>query len=347
MIETFYEIIKEAKDGKVMISNDPFPIGFNTIIEEDNLEYTSDSNISVLIIKDKAKFFKLLKEYLDLVEELDLPIYNFLKKDPQNKMKFIISHLFVNATTEDFIDPINFLRNRLSFLKDNTFSYLDKPYLLKTPYFNSYLEIKRVKQHLTMETPYRIEISFIEEKDGKTSRYKLPEISYGITSNGKEKSCYIYSLLDKEDRKSKDKEELSFKKHIARLLYKINSGVPKEKQTVSPSAVLSLNIFLSLLEHENIRDILCVPYLPLRFLGRNIEAEDKDNKDELLERNLKIQYNITNKFVETFERLCFHISNLEITSYPYTLDEFLHLTINRQKKEINNDFLNITSNLKK
>ena len=60
---------------------------------------------------------------------------------------------------------------------------------------------------------------------------------------------------------------------------------------------------------------------------------------ELLERNNEIQTNITNKFIRTFLRLSSQDNSIHIESYPYEVDEFLTLSINKQK-EVSNELLN-------
>ena len=52
MKELFYEIIKEAYDANIVIDNEVWNIGFNTIIKEKNIEYYNDKkNVYTLVIK--------------------------------------------------------------------------------------------------------------------------------------------------------------------------------------------------------------------------------------------------------------------------------------------------------
>ena len=41
--EIFFELIKEAKDGKVLIDNDYYYVGFNTNINDEIIEYNEDN----------------------------------------------------------------------------------------------------------------------------------------------------------------------------------------------------------------------------------------------------------------------------------------------------------------
>ena len=54
---------------------------------------------------------------------------------------------------------------------------------------------------------------------------------------------------------------------------------------VSMSFVLSLNIFISLLQKKNIEKIKVVNYLPVSYLARDIAAENSNRVEELQNRN--------------------------------------------------------------
>ncbi len=118
MKELFERVIKEAKDGKVLLDDEEWPIAFNTIIEETGEVYENPNNFSSLIVKEKDEFISLLEEYVSL--ELSKKRKNLF----QEKEKAILVNLFVNATTEDFLNPEEFMKRRIAFLKDNTGSNL-------------------------------------------------------------------------------------------------------------------------------------------------------------------------------------------------------------------------------
>ena len=349
MIDIFYEIINESKTGNVIIDNEKWPISFNTII--DNKEYKENDNNITLIIKNKETFFKLLKEYVNLELQSNRKIPKFYSEENKNKIKWIISYLFVNATTEEFINPIKLLERKISFLENKTFTFLNTELEIDINNLieNSKLIIKNESSPISMETPNRLLLSI---KDNN-KEFKLPAIYYGIDKD----TCYIYSLLNPKEKKDITEEEKKYIKKINRFLYKINDKVVDMDEyydyknnksdyypegnisDISVSFVLALNIFISLLKIKNISKIKAVPYLPLRYKSRDIMAQISDKKDEFIERNDKIQYNLTNKFIRTFIRLSSQNNNIEISSYPYELDEFLTIKIDKDKKEINNMIL--------
>ena len=196
-----------------------------------------------------------------------------------------------------------------------------------------------------METPNKIELSLNSKENGENVSYNLPSIYYGISN----KTCYIYSIMNPKEAKEISPAEEAYKKKIKRLLYKLNAGVsPKEKPLseaenitdITPSFVLSLNIFISLLKNAHIEKIKVISYLPLRYSSRIIFASGRNNENELLEKNDSIQRNVTNKLIRTFRRIAYHDKNIVIEGFPYEVDEYLTIRLLHTKEKINNKILN-------
>ena len=350
MKELFYELIKETCNGKVIIDNEEWPYSFNTIIEDKIRLENKDNNIC-LIIKNEEEFFKLLEEYINLELSINRKILNITNE--KDKIKFLIVCLFANGTTEDFINPENFIGRNIYFLKDNTFNYLDRGVSVEIGNIvkDSNIEIKREQNSTMMETPYKITYTI----KNKEEKHELPSIYYGIVEENGIKKCYIYGI-----QASKKNENNKFNKNINRLLYKINEGVEDTQEyynyknnksdyypegnisDVTMSFILSLNMFVTLLQSENIQEIKAVPYLPVRYNSRELAAS-RSNREDLFERNKRIQTNLTNKFIRTFRRLEEQNKNIKVTMYPYELDEFLTIEIDNHKKEITNKLLEDTS----
>lgn len=357
MREIFYELIKEAKDGKIIIDSEEWPIGFNTIIYDGNkvlYELINSNNLSTLIIKDFEEFMKKLETYLEVEKDKCRKSIKFYRDPDKNNLKLLMAYLFVNGTVNDFSNPFEFIDRTIEFLKDDTFSYLNDGILvpLGELFLGSNIKIKNTLQSVLMETPNKIEVTF-ENFDGDI--YKLPTISYGIKINSKnEKECYVYSILN--DKKNIDSK---FSKKISRLLYKLNKGIletetneyleflegdktyyPENISDVSPSSVLSLVIFINLLKKEGIKNLKAVSYLPLRYLSRSLVARDSILKENLEKRNDEIQTNITDKFIRTFRRVAYYVEDMQIISYPYELSEFLEIDLGLSKTNSNNELIN-------
>ena len=357
MQKIFTELIKEASNGEVIIDDESWPIAFNTEIIEDNKIYENENNFSTLIIKDKEEFFKLLKKYLKLELKKNRKTPKFYKDANRNKIKWLMAYLFVNASSSDFYNPEEYIRREISFLEDNTFNFLDKGIEIDLDkILNSKLRIKHETSPTAMETPNKITLSLIKNIKSEEVEYNLPSIYYGIDKD----TCYIYSILSPKPKKDISPEETKYDKKINRILYKLNSGIKESQEyfdykegksnyypegnitDVTHSFVLSLSIFLALLKNKNINKVKAVPYLPVRYDSRYITAKDKKDKKrqlELLERNNEIQTNATNKFIRTFLRLSSQDKSIFIESYPYEVDDYLTLRLNKQR-EISNEILN-------
>ena len=368
----FYEVIREAKDGKVRIDGEDWGIYFNTIIYENGKqkeEHFNDRNMSTLVIKDEERFFPLLEEYIVREIELNRKCMWFSNNELDTRIKFILAYLFANASTEEFLDPESMLRRRIDFLDDNSFEYLNegRTIALGDRFGNSDIFVKRSSQSVMMETPWKMEVSLCKWIDDEMVSCPLAEVSYGIREENDEQVCYVYSMMKpKEKRESSDREKL-FRKRLNRELYKLNEGVLEQESEafrrykngeereyqenvtdVTQSFVLSLSIFISLLQKEGISKIKVVPYLPVRYVGRQIAASnvsDPELQQELYDRNKRIQDNCTNKFMRTFRRVAYHMGDdLEMHTVPYEIDEFMTFSLKSKSHDLNNPMLNEVSN---
>ncbi len=359
----FNQIINEANLGKIEIDGDFFPIAFNTMIYNNNsLEFSNykENNFPTLIIKNKKLFFEKMNEYIKISLSKNPKFPMFINNVLDNQIKMLIAYLFANATTEDFNNPIDLLNRNIAFLNDNTFEYINNglSVSLNDCFQASKLFISNQKQSVFMETPYKMDFTLINS-DNEILKYDLPSISYGIVENLNQKECYIYSIINPKSNNSLGNQNKYFKS-IKRELYKLNSGVmdhesveylnyingnsnyyPENISDVSPSTIISLTAFISMLEAQNINTIKIVPYLPIRYLSRELSANDNENlKEQLITRNDVIQSNITDKFIRIFRRVAYHINGLDIQYYPYEFNEYMELKINEINHNIDNYILN-------
>jgi len=340
--ETFYELVDEAKDGKVILDDEPFNIVFNTIVEDDK-SFFNDENKQSLIIDDMDLFLIKLSLYVDLELEAKRRMMPISKDIEDNKVKTIIANLFVNASYKDFTDPVRFIEKRIDFLKDKTFSNYDNGVVipLGEELLNSNLHIVNEVDSIHSETPNKM--TFYLEKDG--DKYYLPSINYGISGN----TCYIYSMMNKNEGKNKDSK---FAKDINRILYKLNDGVeetdefkeyvengregyyPDNITDVSLPFVFASSMFLNMLNEKGIKSVEVVSFLPVRYDSRDLSSTSPDME----ERNDRIQNNATNKLIRTFNRVLSHIDGVTVTANPFDADENMHMRID-DNIVINNELL--------
>ena len=359
--EIFDEIIKEAKTGQVIIDNDAWPVAFNTIIYEDDKEKIlwNDNNNTTLRIKEKAKLLELLEMYIDIELKKQRKTITFFSDKERNHIKWLITYLFVNATTEDFMIPEKLVTRYIRFLNDDTFDCLEKPLEIKMDknLLESTLRVQKKINSTSMETPYRIDMELVSTINNQEVVYPLPSIYYGVAN----KKCYVYSVMMPKAKKELTEEEKKFIKKVNRQLYKINQGVqelenpdyftykegksdyyPEENiSDVTHSFILAINTFISLLQVRKINEIRLATYLPLRYQSRELAAQKKDGqqREEFEERNDYIQQNITNKIIRTFRRLALQNPSVVIKRLPYEVDEFLTSTITPTKGKIENPVL--------
>ncbi len=351
MKEIFYELINEAVNGKIQVFDDIWPVGFNTKILENNREkvfLNNSNNKSMLYIKDEDRFFKKLDEYFREEIRINRKTPASSIKEEKDKWKWIMMYLFAYATTEDFMNPVEYISKRIDFLKDDTFTELEQGITVPIEsLLNSEIEIKQEKAPVSMETPNRLLITL----KNNNAKYRLPSIYYAIRKENNKKVCYIYSILKPKDRNLSE-GDIKYQKKINRLLFKINDGVTNTEdynydgeaniKDVSMSFVFSLNIFTSLLQKKGIEEIKAVPYLPVSYNARDLTAIELES-EELRDRNNRIQENQTNKFIRTFRRLSYQNDSLQIVSYPYEVDEFLTMRLSPRKKELDNMLLEDTN----
>ena len=353
------------------IDGEEWGIAFNTIIYDNcklKEEIFNDRNMSTLVIKNEKIFFEVLQEYIYYCFELNRKTLKIYNDEYDNKIKMLIAYLFINFSTEDFLDPVNAIRRHIDYMLDSTFDYLDEGCVvsLGKTFGDSDIYLQRHPQSIMMETPWKMEVSICKWVDDQMLSCPLADVSYGIREENKEKVCYVYSMMKpKEKGESSDREKI-FRKRLNRELYKLNDGVLEQESEefkkykngesrdyqenvtdVTQSFVLSLSIFVTLLQKEGISKIKVVPYLPVRFLGRKIAAynvTDEAIREELNDRNKRIQDNCTNKFMRTFRRVAYHMGDdLEVYSMPYEMDEYMTFILKSKSCELNNSILNKVS----
>lgn len=365
----FDEIINEAKIGEIKIEiNDQentFNVGFNSCVEGVLESGNFGDSKPILMINNKEQLIDYLEQYFN---ECDKHDNNFSDCKLKTRIKIYLTLIWSNATYEDFANPLSFIKRRVEFYQNNVFDFDSKEFSEEIEVLeNSKIKIYNKLQDIRQETPYVFK-PVIECGDDS---FSLPRISYGI-SNGE---CYIYAI-----QANKKKDMNSYEKRINRKLYKINDGVfdaendeykdyvngaeyhPENISEISPSAILSMIIFLNTLSNYGIGKIKVISLLPVRYNSkelafakkyeyelRNKKLSENELKKLLLEykkENLRIQTNLSEKMIRNFRRIEHHFYNCVITAYPMEFDEYLHMNV-REFKIGNNDFLNEVLGLKK
>lgn len=345
-LDIFYnEIILEAANGRIDCFF-MYNILFETKVIEDNIHIKSNQDLIIptLIINNKTEFNRLLLEYVELAKNFyDLTKLQNELNSPDNINnipieKTIMTLLWANATIEDFNDPIIFLRKRIAFFKDTSLLKYQNVNLGFSKILNSDAIVSIKKDTINNETPYTIKIKLID-KDSENAFY-FPDIRVGIDHN----TAYIYAIQN-------NKQEINdnpFAKKINRLLFKIGENFiddgSSDLKDITSSFVISSNIVLRILEDIGIKTVLIPTILISRWNSKLITDQTKNTDNE--ESYIKIQKNLTDKFIRIFRRIAYHNQNIQIDSYPFELDSYLHLSFNKNLNYINNQLLDETYNFK-
>ena len=369
----FNQVLPNLKNGSIEIpiyntnsNGDVFT--FNVLVDA-----YDETSPYYLCIQDKEKLVNSLHEYMKIMHSNDSSIN---KQNIYDKIKYYLTLVWVNATYEDLRNPVRFIQKYIDFnnnsLFEDEFTYASNIESLN----DADIDVIIKREPANMETPYSFNAQINLFDNGKENSYYLPSICYGISGD----ICYIYSIQNSGMFASNPE----FEKKIKRLLYKMNENVsshesedfkeykrlekqgnnmedefyPENISDVSVSAILALTVFMDSLNDMGIKNIKVVPFLPIRYKNKEDAYEKKyqlklkqlkvdeikELKQNLEEKRLLIQSNLTNKFIRDFMRLKHHFNGIDILSYPMEVDEYLSININNMECHNNKLIENILSN---
>lgn len=292
----FSEIVEEARYGVIYLMDErgayPIRVSFNVV--EDKISDT----VPNIYIKDKDKLKRVLREYVAVV----LDFYG-LESTPQN-IKMVIAYSFINITEEEMGCFEDYLAKYIGFYKSSL--SLSGSISTSIGDVDCYIERQSIKQ----ETPYFFK-SYITNGE---SVYALPRISFGMNGD----TCEIYAIQNKDKSVNIDN---GYGVKVHKTFATINSGV-KKYRNVTPSFVVTLALFISLLKENGINKIKVRTPLPLRkdnrYASLNIRLERGEREGTLTlesiknlkEKTMQDDYNSTIKFVNCFNRLDYCLENV-------------------------------------
>ena len=316
--------------------------------KEDGLD-----NSPILKLTNKERLLALLKQYV-----------GYLNIHSQVEIKRALALLWANASWSDFEFPEAFVQRNIDFLNNPVFENKIIGPIESLLASQLVIEINRY----TQETPFCFQTFITNGEDS----YELPLISYGISND----VCYIYAIQNKTPEKN-----TIYEKKIKRLLYKLNDGIydketkeyklyreglssyyPENISDVSPSSILCLTVFLNELYQKGIEKVKIIPFLPIRYQAKeeafrkkaNYLAKGEEERKQLFEQlqqeQIRIQNNLTQKFIRNFYRLQHHFPNIEICSVPFEVDECLNLNLGEfesTKNPILNEIILSNTKIKK
>lgn len=277
------DILPSIATCELKVEDTVYNIRFNTAIYNNgDVKYIANIHnpeLPTLIITKMEDFSHLLLQFVDEVMNANIkwctPYISVSSKEAE--IKYFLSLMWSNMTINDFINPEEYIKRCISFLKDETFKDLAVSSGPIEKLDNCYLEVSNIEEKSCYETPYAMRITIA---DHEGHRFVLPDVKYGIENVGDEKRAYIYTVQYDSKMKDENETEKKLRSKINRLLYKVDQDISKEelnkKMTtqgieavteenivdVTPSSLVSLTVALSLLAKEGITEVLAPSYLP-------------------------------------------------------------------------------------
>jgi len=251
----------------------------------------------------------------------------------EDKIKYSAAMLFVNATFEDFECPYKYMDKYISALKDDTFEDLKegKSICKLSTFKDATLKVQSKEQSIFLETPQKLEFTLSKlMQDNNEYTVSLPSVSCFCYEDGNDKVLNISALQNKRVDSSKEKNV--FEKQVNREKFKLNAGVEKEEQDVEPLAILSLAATILLAKEKGMTKVRMPDFMPLRWYAKELANEKKSktknlNIEELKEEQMRIQTNVTDKFLRNMVRIKDQIGIVDIDMVPGEFGNYLECSI--------------------
>lgn len=329
----FSEVVKEARNGKINLFEEfyddkiPYPLYLKF-----NLSHYDEPEMLNIHIKNSASFYKKLELYVRLA----CKHYGFDYNDIN--IKVVIARMFANVTSDDILDLELYLDKYISF-------FTLSPVLMNTSHYVNdevgYISSIINKQSIEQETPFCFKSKF--ELDD--FYYNLPRISFGIKDN----VCYIYAVQNK-DKNIIDDNNIMYCNLVKNNIRTINKSINKYRN-VTPSFVVAVANFISIMRKNGINKFKVVAKLPLSIQNRTTVTRNKieskratlsikelDNFKNMLEQNnIRNNKQSTIGLLNLFNRLKIHFYD-SMNIIPSDIDSNIYFKLDNLVA--NNQFLN-------
>ena len=272
--------------------------------------FSLTDKLPILQLKQKEQLkdslYNYVQTYLNSCHRFtQLDKIDFVLALDENKLRFALTNLFINASFEDFEEINKHIKLRTDFLKSNLSQQFDGKWKNAGQFSNvngAYVFYRIAENFCNLETPERLEVKVERTTEtGDIQTVYLPFIAFGIS----EEQAYIYTIQNL--KAFTENNEPVLQKKLNRARYSLNKGVPVQEQNVEPFALVSTSILSGVLKSLDVTKINVKTFLPIRYNAK-YEAYIKKAKNnemqlkELLEKQQIIQENLTTKFLDTFLR---------------------------------------------
>lgn len=375
LLDLFYNyIVREAAMGRVDCFL-KYNLIFNTKIPEEGIEFCAFSDntdlvVPTLMIRNRREFDQLLIKYVQKALDFydDDNFYEEVRKSNYlenavgiSREKLIMTLLWFNATIEDFNDPCSYLKKRIAFFDlGDMQKYISEKVIGYSEILKSSIKFQVKKSRIESETPYFACFSLQNLEGG--GEYIFPNVYFGTSLN----NGYIYAIQSEHDRENRVKD--AYEKKLNRKLYQVNSGLDVLEDTfenygsgnlkdITPSFLVAANMMLGLFRSNGISRVKVSSILVSRWNSKCIALDYRrkmlqgkkteylqlnDMLEEYYQNSIRIQSNLTEKFLRVFRRLGYHHSSVQISGYPYEVDSNLDLKLSDDEDVCNNELLGET-----
>lgn len=301
----------------IMIGREPEYITLNYSVKDQkvNLGFIPRENIQkidnpVIEITDFNLFQEKISDYVTKFMEAKTAWTTSMFADTElDEIKTALLSLWVNATWQDYENPIALIERYTSFLqKDKIYTSLKEgKQIYKEENFNISMKTKTNQDE--METPY----SFYLEATAKGAKKKFPNVHYGV-HNGE---AYIYAVQGEKANMVQEDSNLL----VQNLRQSIKTeGKKDDYRGAEPLAVMSLIAFLEVLKKQGIQKVNIPDFLPLRYITK-LENFGEEKID-------KVQNVVTNRLLLQVRRIMkYHSEGIKILSIPGETGNFLSIDI--------------------
>jgi len=315
--KSFFNIVSQAQTGEVKIGSENLGFWTYQVKFSSNLDNTKPENFDnypYLKIANKQTFFKKLKTYVDKAKVFYSADQNYFDLEDQSFQDMIIFNLIINATFLDFEMFDNYVLKRIELIN----TPLPEKKVIIGEYLNNQITAEIRKNRSNLEAPYKMIFNFVD-KDKNV--YTPPAITFGIIDD----TAYIYAVQN-----TIKKQDNQLSKKLDRHFRKLNKDIDPDDiiANVSPSAVVSITIFNTILKYNNINKIIAPCFLPIRYYTISdslIKRYSKEDVQKEHAKHNKIQYNITNKFMYLFSRYVHHFNSSSGHYDPTSQEMFVTL----------------------
>lgn len=314
MEDIIKELFEEAKLGKVNIeclNNDKWTYNVKCFLNVNGVQNEADDEAPVVYIHNTLNFQKVFEEYLKYASEFYKEDKEYYDLSNKGFYKKLLLDLLASASIIDLYDYEKYVYKKTLMIKDQLIKETNKEV---GKYLDYSINLNISKTMSNLEAPYKAIFTF----KGIDGEFTLPSITFGVINN----KAYIMAIQFKGDTRAN-----ATSKKLDRYFRKVNKGIDELEDiaNVSPNALVALTLFNSYLKQIGIKEVEATCFMPIRYNSNKInymrktkiESDDYDY----------IQYNITNKFMNLFNRYAYHFNNnSEFDNY-----DIMHLELNNKK----------------